>query len=69
MPGMTPLTTTNDRWMVSIGRWHFGPLDFDQAVAFEREHGGKKYPLWLPPEVDAMSGDLAVECAKREVAS
>ena len=56
----------NDRWMVSIGRWHFGPLTYDEAYDFEQEHGGKMYPLWLAPEVDAISGKLAVECAKQE---
>lgn len=57
---------TESRWVVSIGCWHFGPLSYDEAYDFKKLHGGKMFPLWLPAELDALSGKLAVERAKRE---
>ena len=61
--------TPGDAWVVVIGRYHFGPFENDEAVAFAEFHGGKEWPLWGPLEVDAMSHRPAVDLAKAEVAS
>ena len=52
-----------DRYVVVIGRWHFGPFPSKEGHRFAHEYGVAAHPLWLPDDIDATSQTPALVLA------